>query len=195
MIIHPKSDVPIAVPEAPLSDIYLFPVYQSREDVYNSGLSRSLIEKVLPPCNQNRRAKHWFDPRYVDAEDDGEPVIYDVVQFNPNTGMPVLDQDGKPKITKLAMEKSAAGRMNIGTGRANEFPLDSTYMRLKPYPVPIRELHPDEELAAAAGFGAIAGNVVVRNKKLYSPPVQGLCCGFTEEDRRVLLAIARKLGI
>lgn len=189
MIILPKKTVPVAQPEAPLHDIMLFPYYQTREDVLADLGAKAA--SVMGPPDPSMRRKHWYDPAYAGAEDDGEPVFYDVVHLHPQTGQPVLGADGRPKLTRLALSKPEAGRLNIGTGAANEFPAATVFMRLQPYPFPVRPLHPDEELAMSSGPMPV---VVVRNRVLQAqkPLPDGV---FTERDRQVLMAIARKLGV
>lgn len=191
MIIYPSTSVPIDKPEAPLSDIHLFPVCQTREDAAKL-LPASVM---LPPPDPTRRLKYWVDPAFVGVEDDGEPVSYLVVHFDSRTGVPVLDANGMPRTRTLILSKTEAGRFNVPYNEsANEFPPSSVAAALKPLPVPIRNLHPDEYLAVAGGFGAVVGQVVVRNRRLYQAPAKG-SDGFTEKDRALLIEIARALGI
>lgn len=196
MIIRPKSTIPVDVPETTLFDIMIFPLFQTREDAQTElGEAADII---LGQPDPNRRRKNWFDPAFVGAEDDGEIVLYDVIHYHPQTGQPILGSDGRPKSTKLALSKWEAGRLNIGTGLANEFPPTTTFMRLQPYPFPIRQLHADEELAMSEQF---TQTVVVRNKALSAqkPLPEGV---FTSKDRELLVAnnkllrsIAQSLGI
>jgi len=171
MVVKPRPEIPIGVAQDSLSAIYLFPVYQRRED----------LSPEPPPPDYNKRAKHWFDPAFVGAEDDGEPVVYRVVQIHPKTQRPVLGPDGKPRVVPLWMTKAEAGSVNIPYGdRANEVTPDMPIFAS--VPVPLRELHPMEEIRM--GEGPMAGPIVVNKAFEVAAPT-----AFTEADRKVLQRI------
>jgi len=159
MIIYPGNDKPVKKPTAPLYEIALFPVFQTREDY------EVFTKKPCPAPDPDRRAKYWFDPQYADVtpdNDDYEAVTYWVPAINVLNGLPVLDQNGRVKTTLISLWKWEAGSVNIPRGVTNEFPSHVSISRFTPVPVPIRELEAEEELLVVNGV------LVVRNKVLYA---------------------------
>lgn len=146
MIIYGKPDVPIPGPSAPLSDLFQFPVMQTREDY------RELFRSEPPEPDPMLRRKHWLDPGYAGMqEDDGEEVSYIVLAVDPRTGQPKLNSNGAPYLTTLTISKYLAGRVNIPAGMANEYPAETPIMRFTQYQIPLRPLHADEYLAMSPG--------------------------------------------
>lgn len=160
-------------PKYSLGNLYLFPYYPTREDYQRA------TGQEPPPWNPYRQPKYWFDPAAKDSK--SRRVVYERVLADPPAG-----PDGKPMLDVLVLDREEAATVNIppkGPGATNVPGADAPEV-----PVPLRPLEPDEELAF--DFGGI---VVVRNKHLWAELERQ--SGFTAEDRRLLAAIARKLGI
>lgn len=158
MIIRPKNRAPIEEKTGVEQDLWIFPLYQTREDY-----AQDHGGKEPPPPDPGIRAKHWYDPAYSDvAEDDGKVVVYNVVERNPRTGAVVVDEQRRPRIGQMVMPTWIAGRVNIPYGTANEFPPEAVISRLAPYPVPIRGLAPVEELEMSSH--PFQPGIVVRRK-------------------------------
>lgn len=191
MIIRPKNTAPIQTARGSLYDLILFPVYQTREDYAQDHDGRQ-----PPEPDPNLREKNWYDPQYQElTEDNGEVAIYRVLARDPKTGEPSYDAQGRPRIGTLVIPQYIAGRVNIPYKvSANEFPQDSAIMRLKPYPVPIRELHEDEELRRP---DHPMGDVYVVNRRLEKPaePDFPRLAESMARIEALLEKIAAKLGI
>jgi hypothetical protein len=144
MVIIPKySNNEIDVPRAPLSDLSLFPIFQTRTDYEN------FTGKPCPQYNPAKDAKYWFDPDPNSEWDEGYWVIYPYSSdIEVKNGVPV-----KPR--KLVVKKVDVGTVNIPFGVTNE-PGTGNIV-----PFPIRKLTENEALEI--GFG---GAVTVINKKL-----------------------------
>ncbi len=161
-------------PKYGLSNLYLFPYYQTREDYERS------VGQAPPPWDPNRPPKYWFDPNA--RQSTRRNVVYDFVIATSESGTPLVGPDGKPMLDLLVLPKEEAATVNIPPKHVANVPgADRPEV-----PCPLRALEPDEELAFDFG-----GVVVVRNKNLYP----SLEVGFTAEDRALLRAIAAKLGV
>lgn len=185
MIIRPKPEVPISTARSGVTDLILFPVYQTREDWATQFGSEP------PSADPNRRAKYWFDPDYAGVrpeDDDGEAVGYDTLLIHPLTGVVAKDVNGNPRIGKIWMSKWEAGSVNIPSGISNEFHPATIIARQQPWPPPLRPLHPDERLEFGFGGVVYVRNINIRELRVGTD-------GFTESDRQLLHAIARKLGL
>jgi hypothetical protein len=158
-----------------LEKLHLFPYYQTRE-AYEAATG------VAPPkFDGTRPPKYWFDPAAKDST--RRNIIYDQILAYAANGSPLVDENGKPMLDFLMLYKEEALAVNIppkGIGTANIPGADKPEV-----PPPLRALRPDEEL-----FFPFPGVVAVRIKGTLEPDR-----GFTEEDRELLLAIARKLGV
>lgn len=186
MIIRPKNEIPIPEAYGQEQDLWIFPVYQTRAD-YASDHGG----KEPPPPDPAMRCKHWYDPLYAGiSEDNGEVAVYDVVHRHPITDQLVLDALGRPRITKLLLPVHIAGRVNIPEGTANEFPADATISRLRPYPVPIRMLHNDEEIRSSSS--PFNPNITVVNVRIAARESEQKE-GFDAQDRLRLKVIESKL--
>jgi len=158
-----------------LESLYLFPYYQTREDYQKAtGAEPPKFDATRPP-------KQWFDPAAKDSA--RRNITYDQVIAYSATGAPILDGNGNPTTELMMLNKDDAASVNIppkGLGTANVDGADHPEI-----PPPLRALRNGEELFVP--FGSI---VAVRVKGTLEPDR-----GFTEEDRTLLLAIARKLGV
>lgn len=187
MIIRPRNQVPIQTERGTLFDLMVFPLYQTRADYAEDHGGQE-----PPPPDPSQRAKHWYDPRFTGMqEDDGETVSYLVLGRNPRTGEVLLDGMGRPRLVDLVLPTYIAGRVNIPSGLANEFPQNTTIMKLQPYPFPIRELHADEDLRRPE---TPFGDVVVFNIRLAAQSKENRP-GFDAEDRMLLKSIQGKLDL
>lgn len=158
-----------------IDSLYVFPYYQTREEYQEAtGVEPPKFDGTKPP-------KYWFDPAAKDST--RRNVTYDhIIAYHAN-GSPVLDDNGTPVLELLMLNKDEAAGVNIppkGLGIANIPGADKPEI-----PPPLRALRDDEEL-----FVPFPGVVGVRIKGTLEPDR-----GFTEEDRSLLLAIARKLDV
>jgi hypothetical protein len=158
-----------------LERLHLFPYYQTREEFKKAtGIDPA-------PFSANRPPKYWFDPSAKEAP--RRTVVYENVIAYASNGSPLLGADGKPVLDVLVVSKDEAASVNIppkGIGVANVPGSD-----VPEVPPPLRGLKEDEEL-----FVPFPGIVAVRIKGTLEADR-----GFTEEDRSILEAIARKLGV
>ena len=155
--------------------LYLFPYYQTREAYQKAiGVEPPKFDGTKPP-------KLWFDPAAKDSI--RRNIAYDRVISYAVNGALLFDENDKPLLEGLVLNKDEAATLNIpprGLGMANIPGADKPEI-----PPPLRALAADEEFFVP--FGGIVG---VRIKGTLEPDR-----GFTEEDRTLLLAIARKLGV
>ena len=155
--------------------LYLFPYFQTREEYQKAtGVEAPKFDALKPP-------KFWFDPAAKAST--RRNMAYDQVLSYAVNGSPLIDEDGKPMLEALTLNKEEAAVVNIppkGLGMSNITGSDKPEV-----PPPMRALQPDEEF-----FAPIGGVIGVRIKGTLEPDR-----GFTEEDRTLLLAIARKLGV
>lgn len=158
-----------------LERLYMFPYFQTREEYQKAiGVEPPKWDSTKPP-------KYWYDPAAKDST--RRNVTYDQVIAYSASGSPLLDANGNPTMELMMLNKDEAANVNIppkGLGSANIPGAD-----VPEIPPPLRALHADEELFIP--FGSI---IAVRIKGTLEPDR-----GFTEEDRAILLGIARKLGV
>jgi len=167
-----------ALPEATygIHKLYLFPTYATREEF------REATGQEPPEWNPYRQPKSWFDPKAKNSAT--RKLVYEpVLATPPETGAVLAGLDGKPAFDALVLDRDEAANVNIppkGTGMTNVPGADQPEV-----PGPLRPLEPNEDL-----FFWFGRAVMVRNLDLYEPPP-----GFLEQDRRLLKAIASKLGV
>lgn len=158
-----------------IEKLYLFPYFQTREDYQKAtGVEPPKFDGSRPP-------KYWFDPAAKDAV--RRNVTYDQVIAYAASGSPLVSENGSPMLEMLMLNKDEAATVNIppkGPTVSNVAGADRPDI-----PPPLRALRADEELVFSFG-----NTVSVHVKGTLEPDR-----GFTEEDRAVLLAIARKLGV
>lgn len=159
-----------------IQTLYLFPVYQTREDY------RAKVGTEPPPFDPAKPVKCWQDT--AAHANPRRKIVYDNVLAVADNGVPLVDGDGKPYFEPLLIDREDAGTVNIPvkdfSGKQQEQPTVGVEV-----PVPVRALTPNEELVV--GFG---GLVTVRNKSFMIETGT-----WTLEDRKLLHAIAVKLGV
>ena len=160
-------------PYRSIDELYLFPRYQTREDYRNA------MREEAAPFDPRRAPKYWFDPNAANSP--RRTVIYDPVLAFSSTGVALAGPDGKPMLDVLALSREEAATVNIPPGGTNVPGAD-----VPEIPFPLRQLGPNEELCFQFG-----GVVAVKDIEI----ARTTEVGFTYEDREILLAIARKLGI
>lgn len=160
-------------PKYGIKSLYLFPYYQTREDY----LAATGLEP--PAWDPSRPPKRWFDPSARSST--RRNVVYDYALASGPSGAAVPGPDGKPLLDVLVLKKEDAAAVNIPPVSSNV-----PGAEVPEVPCPLRALEPGEEL-----FFDIGGVVTVKNVALYA----ALEIGFTAQDRAVLKAIARKLGL
>jgi len=160
---------------ASLQSLYLFPVYQTREEY------RAKRGVEAPPFDLTRPVKSWFDP--AAAASPRRKLVYDNVIALADNGSPLSGPDGQPFLEPLLIDREKAATVNIPvkdfTGKIQETPTIGFEV-----PVPCRALSENETLVFGWG-GAV--QVVESNVDQ--------TIGFGPEDRRLLKAIAKKLGV
>ena len=177
MIIRKGNGKIIEVAQTDLSPLYLFDVYQTRADY------REAHGVDPPPFDPTRPPQHWYDPDA--AKRPGRVVMYERVLAMDERGQPLLGPAGRPYLEPLVLPRMDAATVNIPYKEAaNEPGTDQPTV-----PVPLRALYEDEELAL--GW---AGIVVLRRRSLWQQSISAPTA-WTEDDRRVLMAIAAKLGV
>jgi hypothetical protein len=164
-------------PKYAISNLYLFPTYATREEY------KTATGQEAPEWNPYRQPKCWFDPNALQST--SRRIIYEyALATDPDTGGTIFDEQGRPKLDALVLDRDEAAAVNIppkGTGMTNVPGAD-----VPEVPVPMRALEPNEELFL--DFGAV---IVVRNKDLYAQ----IDVGFSASDRALLEKIAKKLGV
>jgi hypothetical protein len=165
----------LPLPKYGLDKLYLFRVFQDQEEY------RQVTGMEPPEYSDRRPPKFWFDPKAMESP--RRNVIYDQVIALGANGMPVAGPDGKPVLEPLVLLREEAATVNIPP-RVKGVMLGPAEPSV---PVPLRALEEDEELVFEFG-----GAVGVRNKKLWEELAAG---GFSAEDRALLKAIAKKLGV
>jgi hypothetical protein len=156
-----------------MDNLYLFPLYRSRQE-YQTAFGQE-----PPPWNANRLPKFWFDPKAKDIPK--RNVVYDVALALDDHGNVVTDANGTIQLDNLLLTKEEASTVNIPPGGTNV-----PGAAEPPVPCPMRPLEPNEEL-----FFDFGGVLAVKNTQLYNATLTG----FTAEDRNLLKAIAKKLGV
>lgn len=160
----------------PLSSLYLFPVYQTREEFEAKTGAKA------PPFNPAWPVKSWADP--AAAASSKRSIVYENVLALADSGRPLVDGDGRPMLEPLILPREQAATINIPvkdfTGQIPETATIGFEI-----PVPCRALVEGERLLI--GFG---GLVYVEQKSEETTPIS-----FSLEDRKLLHAIAKKLGV
>jgi hypothetical protein len=159
-----------------IDKLYLFPVYGTREQ-YQLATGQE-----APPFDPAKPPKFWFDAKA--ASSGKRNVVYDSVLALDAFGRPMLDAAGQVMLEPMVLTAQQASAVNIPYMKtANEEGSGQI-----PVPVPLRDPEPDEEL-----YIDRAQNVSIRNKKLWAENSdKGV---FSPQDRELLRAIARKLGV
>lgn len=163
---------------SPLQNLYLFPVFQTREAYAKATGAEP------PPFDPTKPVKSWYDPKA--ATEPRRKLVYDNVLALADNGAPLVDEQGRPYTEPLLIDREDAARVNIPvkdfSGRIQEAHTIGVEI-----PVPMRALTQNEEL-----FFQFGGTVVaVRNKGA----VNDEPTDFTTGDRVLLQAIAAKLGV
>lgn len=159
-----------------ISNLYLFPVYQTREAY------RQATGLEAPPYDPNRPLKSWFDPKAMDNP--RRKIIYENVIAYAENGAPLVGPDGKPLLEPLVIDKDFAAVVNIPFKAPGVPDQPTTGLEI---PAPLRAVEETEEL-----FFQFGGTVAVKNKAAFAELEVG---GFSVSDRRLLLAMADKLGV
>lgn len=160
-----------------IQTLYLFPIFQTREEYRNK------IGNEPPPFDPSKPVKSWFDPQAL--SNPRRKIVYDNVLAQADNGAPLVDADGKPFFEPLLIDREDAAAVNIPIKDfTGQIPEQQTTAEPE-VPVPMRALMPNEELVM--GFGNL---VTVRNKTFLIETAH-----FTVDDRKLLHAIAVKLGV
>lgn len=165
----------LPLPKYGVDKLFLFRVFQNQEEY------REVTGMEPPEYSPHRPPKFWFDPKAKDSP--RRNVIYDQVIALGANGLPIAGPDGKPVLEPMVLLKDEAATVNIPP-TVKGFVVGPAEPAV---PVPLRPLEEDEELVFEFG-----GAVGVRNKKLWEEMAVG---GYGAEDRALLKAIAKKLGV
>jgi hypothetical protein len=158
-----------------ISNLYLFPLYQTREAY------REATGKEAPPYNPLKPIKSWFDPKA--SENPRRKLVYDNVIALADNGQPLVDENGRPFLEPLLIDREDAAAVNIPIKGFDRAPEPTTGFEV---PVPLRALEPGEEL-----YFQFGGAIAIRNTTLWEQLEEG----FTASDRALLHSIAEKLGV
>jgi hypothetical protein len=159
-----------------LDSLYIYPYYQTRE-AYEKATGLP-----CPPWNPNLPPKAWCDPKAIEST--RRNVVYDTTLVYTLDGTIVADAQGRPTLDVLVLPKEQAASVNIPNkmlGATNVPGADRAEV-----PVPLRQPAPNEEL-----FFIFGQTVAVRNKNSWEETQNA----FTHRDRKLLKAIAEKLGV
>jgi len=159
----------MAQPYFPIDRLYLFPYYRSRQDY------RAVTGREAPAYDPSRPPKSWEDP--AAAQSTRRTVVYENVLAD------AAGEDGKPALDMLVLNKAEAASVNLYDQTTAGIPAPE----MPPVPVPLRALQANEELAFTQ-----PGIAMVRDKNV---PLAETAGGFSGEDRELLRAIAKKLGV
>jgi len=160
-------------PTYSLDKLYLFPLFQTREDYAKA------TGQEAPAFDPQRPPKYWFDPEAENSV--RRNVIYNTVVSYAESGGLLVDEQGRPQTEAMLLLKHEAATVNIPPLETNVPGASAPCV-----PMPLRALDEQEELIL--GFGGI---VLVRNKAVAEDVKEG----FTPQDRALLQAIARKLNV
>ena len=168
------SDAPVKG----FDSLFIFPYYPTREAFEKAtGLP-------CPAWNPNQPPKAWFDPKALEST--RRNVVYENTLVYTEDGTIPAGPDGKPMFDVLVLTKEHAATVNIpdktkgastvpGAGRPE-------------VPVPLRALHPDEEV-----YFIFGQTVAVKNKAAFADQTSQF--SFRPQDRELLRAIGLKLGV
>jgi hypothetical protein len=163
----------------PISRIYKFPVYQTREQF------RAANNTDAPPYNPGRPRKFWYDPTPSPVPAGGsKKILYTTLLLGANERV-LAGPDGKPGTDMILLDSVLARTVNIPASGPGI--LDAPQFE-PATPVPIRELAANEELIFTGMFGL--AEVHLTDVAPASDPG-----AFTSEDRALLHAIASKVGL
>lgn len=161
---------------APLSDLYLFPEYNTREE-YEKATG-----KECPPYDPTIPTKHWEDP---EPRARGRFVLYENVLATDEHNNIVVDDMGRPVFEPISLTVAVAKTVNIPEKKAANEP--GVKFVIQP---PCRRLEGDEELVFQPGVPFRIPVVYRRSLASPSEPT-----AWTQGDRELLRRIATKLGV
>ena len=171
----------IPLPQYGPDRLYLYPFFQNR-GAYLEARKKDPGLPELKPFDYKASVKRWIDTGA--ATSPRRLVTYAQALDVDTHGHAIAGPDNKPQLqSPYVLDKIIAASVNIPPDGA--FP-DSEDL-IGEWPCPIRALEPNEEL-----FFPFPGVVAIKNKDLYEKYVQA---GFTNEDRELLKAIAKKLEV
>jgi hypothetical protein len=159
-----------------LEKLFLFRYYGTREEY------AAVIGHEPPPFDPTKPPKYWFDPAALSTG--RRNVVYDNVIALDMNGHPLRSPEGKPVLEPIMLPSAQAAAVNIPEHKGTNEPGTDQL----PIPMPINEPPEGDEL-----FFDIMGNVSVRNIKLWQDAANR--GAFSQTDRELLRAIARKLGV
>ncbi len=164
-----------------LSSRYLFPEINSGEDAKRHGLT-------APPFDPTKPVKRWFDP--APPEDEDGNVTYDfVLAIDPKTNR-VAEVDGRPYARKMTISAAEARTLNVLQADTSQ-----SKPGTKSRPAPFT-FDPETEILDYSDSipGFAKGSIVVRGISETVEPTFPAAT-FTTEDHRLLVAIAKKVGV
>jgi hypothetical protein len=163
-------------PKYGITNLYLFPSYATPEDFEKA------TGQACPPWDPTRAPKHWYDPKPVKKFVGPGNIAYTSYD---RVWLGSRDAANNPVLDPLVISMDQAAAVNIaptGPGTTNIPGAD-----VPEVPAPMRALEPNEEL-----FFDWGGILTVKNTELFSQLVE---VGFSQHDRDLLAAIAKKLGV
>lgn len=164
-------------PISALAELYLFPYYLSQEDYKKAtGMDAPAYVPYKP-------RKYWLDPQA--KESTKRYIIYDRSLVTKDDGFtPAVGEDHQPVVDQLILPKEDAAVVNIPPTRFYE-PGQEPPPSPEVQP-PLRALLTNEVI-----YFHLGGSVMVKRPDL----LEQMNDGFNSADRRILEAIAAKLGV
>lgn len=163
----------------PLASIFAFPVYATREEY------ERVTGKPCPPWNPEKPPKYWEDPAAKFSS--RKLVSYEPCLMLTENGTIAREDETStsPKVEEIVLTREDAAAVNIPVKTENGRVIST--LPVKPeVQVPLK-LGVNDRLVVGP-FG-----VTVQDKTGSNPP--NAVGGFTEDDRTLLYAIARKVGV
>jgi len=172
---------------AGIQNLYVFPVYQTREQY------KAATGKDAPPWNPSKPVKSWLDPTPPPMSDADGDVRYLMLALGADGKTPAV-KNGAPYLRMTRVAHAEAIAVNIPPKEFYDQRIQDPGA-LSPFaslevPVPCRDLLPDEELKF--GWG---GLVEVRKKNEVASPTTGTAPATDPELKQLLLTIDSKLDI
>lgn len=161
---------------APLSALYLFREYQTREEY------EKVTGKPAPPYNPDLPAKHWEDPS---PKTQGRFVLYMNILATNEENEVLVGEDGNPFFEPMSLPVAQAKTVNIPPKQAANEPGNKFVIQ-----PPCRDLEGDERLVFQPGVPFRVPMVHRPSLEEVDAPAQ-----WTVGDRELLRRIAAKLGV
>lgn len=173
----------ISKPSAPLSELYLFVVYDNPAD-YTAKTG-----KPCPVFDPTKSTKRWSRPMLPGEKAARYVGPFNILAINEANGDALLNEEGKPYTEPVGFTAEAASAVNIPTpGFGSGAPLAEILC-------PVRDLAPEEELFIPMHLAASGAAVMVKNKTLYQEvPTETDTMGLLQQINSKLDILIQRKG-